>query len=59
MPEAFNNCVKKGGKIRTLSLPKGKFMHICILKGKTYSGEVKMKKDMKDMQNKGQKMMNK
>ena len=44
MPEAFDACRRNGGKIRTKTLGKGKYMHICILGGKTYPGEVKTKK---------------
>ena len=44
MPAAFDNCVKKGGKVRTKELGGGKYMHICILNGKTYAGHVKTKK---------------
>lgn len=42
MPKDFTMCVKNGGRVRTLKLPKGKFMHICYDKnGKSHSGEVK------------------
>ena len=44
MPNLFDKCEKGGGKIRTISLKGNKYMHICILNGKTYSGEVKEKK---------------
>ena len=44
MPRDFNLCRKKGGKIRTLELSGGKYMHICILNGKSFKGEVKKKK---------------
>lgn len=44
MPKAFENCVKKGGRVRTKSLGGGKYMHICFLNGKSYAGEVKVKK---------------
>ena len=44
MPEAFDICRRNGGKIRTKTLGKGKYMHICILNGKSYSGYVKTKK---------------
>ncbi|MHA1303083.1 MAG: hypothetical protein ACTSPI_05205 [Candidatus Heimdallarchaeaceae archaeon] len=44
MPEAFEICRRNGGKIRTKKLKGNKYMHICILKGKTYAGEVKKKK---------------
>jgi hypothetical protein len=46
MPAAFTNCVKKGGKVRTITInkKKGTYMHVCYLKGKSYPGEVKTKK---------------
>lgn len=44
MPKAFEECRKKGGKIRTMKMSKGRYMHICILDGKSYPGEVKTKK---------------
>jgi hypothetical protein len=44
MPEAFDICRRNGGKIRTKKLGGNKYMHICILNGKTYAGEVKTKK---------------
>ena len=46
MPAAFTNCVKKGGKVRTVQInkKKGTYMHVCYLKGKSYPGEVKKKK---------------
>jgi hypothetical protein len=43
MPAAFENCRKGGGKVRTITLKGGKYMHICILNGKSYKGEVKTK----------------
>jgi len=47
MPAAFDKCEKEGGKVRTISLSKTKYMHICIPKGggKSISGEVKTKKE--------------
>jgi len=45
MPEAFENCRKQGGRIRTIKLSGGKYMHVCYLNGKSYRGEVKQKKD--------------
>jgi hypothetical protein len=44
-PEAFDNCVKSGGKVRTKDLGKGKYIHICIPKGggSSIAGEVKTK----------------
>ena len=47
MPKAFDACVKGGGRVKTKSLPKGKYLHICFKDGKSFAGEVKMKKDMK------------
>ena len=44
MPYAFNKCVNGGGKVRTKSLKKGKYMHLCFKDGKTYRGEIKKKK---------------
>lgn len=43
MPAEFDSCVKRGGKVRTKSLGKGKYIHICFIDGKSYSGEVKTK----------------
>lgn len=47
MPKPFTDCVAKGGRVRTISLPKGKYMRICYLNGKSYSGEVKKAKEAK------------
>lgn len=44
MPIGFDKCRAKGGKIRTKSLSKGRYMRICIVGGKTYRGEIKEKK---------------
>ena len=44
MPKPFNNCVKSGGSVRTKELGEGKYIHICFLDGKSYNGEVKIKK---------------
>ena len=50
MPQAFLDCVKRGGRVRTVSGPNKKFglkadeyMHICFLGKKMYRGEVKKK----------------
>jgi len=43
-PIGFDNCRKNGGKIRTKELSGGTYIHICILNGKSYAGEVKSKK---------------
>lgn len=48
MPQEFDACVNNGGKVRTMSIKGGRYMHICIAKdGKTYRGEVKEKKSPK------------
>lgn len=44
MPKSFTRCVKSGGKVRTKTLSKGRYMHICFKGGKSYAGEVKRKK---------------
>jgi hypothetical protein len=44
MPKEFDACRANKGKIRTIALKGGKYMHICILNGKTYKGEVKVGK---------------
>lgn len=53
MGREFLACVKNGGKVITKDIGKDKYMHICILAGKSFPGEVKTKKaechsDMKD-----------
>jgi len=47
MPEAFTNCVKSGGKVRTKTLKGGRYIHVCFLKGKSFAGEVKEGKSAK------------
>jgi hypothetical protein len=47
MPQAFDKCREAGGKIRTITLKGNKYMHICILGGKSYPGEVKTKEGSK------------
>lgn len=44
MPEAFLKCVREGGKVITKTLKGGKYLHICYKNGKSYAGEVKVKK---------------
>lgn len=44
MSKAFDTCRANGGKVRTLSLKGGKYMHVCILNGNSYRGEVKTSK---------------
>lgn len=33
MPQAFENCVKNGGEVRTKQLNADEYIHICIPKG--------------------------
>lgn len=44
MPEAFNRCLKDGGRIRRKTLSDGRYINICYLKGKSFAGEVHEKK---------------
>ena len=44
MPQAFDDCVKSGGRVRTKTLPNGKYMRMCFKDGKSYAGELKQKK---------------
>jgi phage I-like protein len=50
-PADFDNCVRGGGKVRTIAV-KGqadKYMHVCYLNGKSHSGEVKTKKEASEV----------
>lgn len=44
MPEAFERCVRSGGRVRTKTLKGGRYMHVCFKDGKSYAGHVKKKK---------------
>jgi len=50
MPKKFDDCVKNGGKVRTVSGPskehglkKNEYVRFCTINDKTYRGYVKMK----------------
>jgi len=44
MPEAFDKCVREGGRVRRKALSDGRFINICYDKaGKSHAGEVKEK----------------
>lgn len=45
-PVAFDSCVAGGGRVRTMSVGKDKYLHICYPKGggPSVAGEVKTKK---------------
>ena len=45
MPQAFDDCVSAGGKVRTKTLPEGQYVRGCSQDGKNWVwGEVKTKK---------------
>ena len=44
MPKAFEECVKSGGRVRTMNLKGGRYMYVCFKDGKSYAGEVHTKK---------------
>ena len=44
MPASFDKCVSSGGRVRTKTLGKGKYIHICFKGGKSYAGHPKKKK---------------
>ena len=52
MPQGFENCRKRGGRIRTISGPSkqfdlqdGEYRHVCWLNNEPHWGEKKTKKD--------------
>ena len=46
MPADFDACVASGGRVRTIKLSKGRYMHVCYDKNnKSHAGEVKTKKE--------------
>jgi len=47
MPKEFDDCYKRGGKIRTKKLGGGKYMNICYISGHSYPGDVKVSKEGK------------
>lgn len=46
MPKEFNQCVKRGGRVRRKSFD-GKYINICFKDGKSYAGETHKKKTKK------------
>jgi hypothetical protein len=44
-PQAFENCVKNGGRVRTKDVNATQYIHICFKDGKSFSGEVKTKQN--------------
>ena len=48
MPADFDKCKNEGGRIRTMTLSKGRYMHICYDKNnKSHAGEVKQRQGAK------------
>jgi len=45
MPAGFEKCVRNGGRVRTKKLSGNKYQHVCFLKGKSYAGHVKTRKE--------------
>ena len=46
MPKDFDACVAENGRVRTMTLKKGRFMRVCYDKaGKSHAGDVKTKKE--------------
>lgn len=44
MPPKFTNCLKSGGKVRTIKPTSGTHMPVCFKGGKSYAGEAKKTK---------------
>ena len=40
MPKGFDNCVKSGGRVRTIEPKQGRYMHICYKNGVSHHGFV-------------------
>ncbi len=40
MPRGFTQCVKRGGRVRTIKPKSGRYIHICYIGRKSYAGEV-------------------
>lgn len=47
MPEAFEKCVRDGGRVRTKRVDDGHYQHLCFINGKSCAGEVKPYKRLK------------
>ena len=52
MPEAFDNCVSQGGRVRRISGPnkrfglsKNQYLNICFKEGEMFRGHLKTKKN--------------
>lgn len=47
MPKEFDECVRKGGRVRRKTLKDEKYVNICYRDGRVYRGHVKRKKGKK------------
>ena len=48
MPKDFDTCVAGGGRVRTMKVKGGRYMHVCFDKeGKSHAGEVRQSKKTK------------
>ncbi len=52
MPQAFTNCIKQGGRVRTKRINKDEYIKICFLNNKSYPGEVHKYKKLSHIKNK-------
>ena len=39
MPKAFEDCIARGGRVRSKDLGNGSYIKICFIDGKSYPGE--------------------
>lgn len=60
MPRDFERCVKRGGKVRTVSGPskkhglgKGEYVRFCYIGGKAYRGEKRKNKRLEEVEKRG------
>jgi len=44
MPEKFLKCMRAGGRVRTKKLSGDRYIHLCFKDGRSYVGELKIKK---------------
>ena len=47
MPKAFVDCIKAGGRVRTVKPKPGRYLPVCFRGGKSHAGEVKKTKGVK------------
>jgi hypothetical protein len=44
MPKAFEDCVRRGGTVRTETLSGGRYRKVCYIGGRKYLGHIQTKK---------------